>query len=211
MRSTRTRQSRRTFVAGGLAGAVALFVSQPAPSQDRRPRMEISIRPDSEIVTLINVFAVEPDNQEKLIRLLREGTETSMSKQSGVYLGEFSQEQGRPPSHQLRAMEKSAGHRRFSSKARNRGIFQARQRGGAVRNDRLRGLLCSPGLIRPGAKPARWAARPGVASSSRIRRAPARASGASDRVRRRALWPPLRAHATRPGRFAGWRRVSIAA
>jgi heme-degrading monooxygenase HmoA len=51
--------------------------------------MEISIRPDSEIVTLINVFAVEPDDQEKLIRLLREGTETLMSKQSGYISASF--------------------------------------------------------------------------------------------------------------------------
>lgn len=35
----------------------------------------IAIRPHSKIATLINVFVVEPDDQEKLIQVLREGTE----------------------------------------------------------------------------------------------------------------------------------------
>lgn len=41
----------------------------------------IGIRPNSEIATLINVFVVEPNNQEKLIQALKEGAETLMSKQ----------------------------------------------------------------------------------------------------------------------------------
>ena len=37
--------------------------------------MEISIRPDGDITTLVNVFAVEPDQQERLIHVLMEGAE----------------------------------------------------------------------------------------------------------------------------------------
>ena len=51
--------------------------------------MEIAIRADSEIVTLINVFVVEPDNQEKLMRLLEEGTETLFSRQPGYIAASF--------------------------------------------------------------------------------------------------------------------------
>jgi quinol monooxygenase YgiN len=45
--------------------------------------MEISIRANSEVATLINVFTVEPENQQNLIQLLKEGTETLMSKLPG--------------------------------------------------------------------------------------------------------------------------------
>ncbi len=51
--------------------------------------MEIAIRADNEIVTLINVFVVEPDNQEKLMRLLEEGTETLFSRQPGYIAASF--------------------------------------------------------------------------------------------------------------------------
>ena len=51
------------------------------------------------------------------------------------------------------------------------------------------------------------AARPGVTRLSRIRRAPARASGGIDRGRRRAPPPLPRAGATRAGRFAGSSRA----
>jgi hypothetical protein len=53
----------------------------------------------------------------------------------------------------------------------------------------------------------RWAARLKVTRLSRIRRVPARASGGSDRVRRREPPPPLRADATRAGRSAGSSRA----
>jgi len=51
--------------------------------------MAITISPNSGIVTLINVFTVEPGNQEKLIQLLKEGTETLMSKQPGYISASF--------------------------------------------------------------------------------------------------------------------------
>jgi heme-degrading monooxygenase HmoA len=45
--------------------------------------MEIAIRAESDVATLINVFVVEPGDQDKLIELLKQGTETLMSKQPG--------------------------------------------------------------------------------------------------------------------------------
>ena len=51
--------------------------------------MEIKISPNREVTTLINVFVVEPANQEKLIQLLKEGTETLFSKQPGYISASF--------------------------------------------------------------------------------------------------------------------------
>ena len=45
--------------------------------------METTIRVDSAVTTLVNVFTVEPDNQPKLLALLHEGTETMFSKMPG--------------------------------------------------------------------------------------------------------------------------------
>jgi quinol monooxygenase YgiN len=82
--------SRRIFVAAGLASGVALAV-QPASAanQERRSQMEITIRPNHEVVTLINLFSVEPDRQQDLIDLLREGTERWMSKMPGYVSASF--------------------------------------------------------------------------------------------------------------------------
>ncbi|MET4725715.1 hypothetical protein ABIF63_009821 [Bradyrhizobium japonicum] len=45
--------------------------------------MEATIRTGGDIATLVNVFTVEPDNQQKLVQLLKDGTETFFSKQPG--------------------------------------------------------------------------------------------------------------------------------
>ena len=45
--------------------------------------METTINTDSKLTTLVNVFAVEPVNQQKLIELLKEGTESFFSKMPG--------------------------------------------------------------------------------------------------------------------------------
>ena len=66
----KSRQSRRAFVAAGLASGLTLVAAAPLRSQQGNRQMEISIRPNSDIVTLINVFTVEPSNQERLIQLL---------------------------------------------------------------------------------------------------------------------------------------------
>lgn len=51
--------------------------------------MEIAIRADNRVTTLINVFVVEPENQEALIRLMTEAAETLMSKQHGYISASF--------------------------------------------------------------------------------------------------------------------------
>ena len=51
--------------------------------------MEIIVRPNRDVVTLINVFLVEPGNQEKLIEVLKEGTEALFSKQPGYVSTSF--------------------------------------------------------------------------------------------------------------------------
>jgi hypothetical protein len=45
--------------------------------------MEMTIRANSGVMTLINVFAVDPENQQKLVAVLKEGTEALMSKRAG--------------------------------------------------------------------------------------------------------------------------------
>ena len=85
----KSRQSRRAFVAAGLASGLTLVAAAPLRSQQGNRQMEISIRPNSDTVTLINVFTVEPSNQERLIQLLTEGTETLMSRQPGYISASF--------------------------------------------------------------------------------------------------------------------------
>jgi quinol monooxygenase YgiN len=45
--------------------------------------METTIRVDGETTTLINIFTVEPKNQYELVGLLKECTETLISKSAG--------------------------------------------------------------------------------------------------------------------------------
>jgi len=45
--------------------------------------METTIRPGSDIATQINIFVVEPENQQKLVELLADGTKGFFSKQPG--------------------------------------------------------------------------------------------------------------------------------
>lgn len=45
--------------------------------------MEATIRIDSNMTTLVNVFSVEPENQAALVAALKEGTETFFSKLPG--------------------------------------------------------------------------------------------------------------------------------
>jgi len=48
--------------------------------------MDLAIRKNDQSVSLVSVFTVEPQNQEKLVRFLEDGTETLLSKQPG-YIG----------------------------------------------------------------------------------------------------------------------------
>jgi heme-degrading monooxygenase HmoA len=90
MREINTGTSRRRFVAGSLASGLVLVMQPvPAQSQNRRPSMEITIRANNGVVTLINIFTVDPENQQRLIELLAEGTETLFSKMAGYISTSF--------------------------------------------------------------------------------------------------------------------------
>ena len=45
--------------------------------------METTIRIDDGFATLLNIFTVEPENRQKLVRMLQDSTETMMSKMAG--------------------------------------------------------------------------------------------------------------------------------
>jgi quinol monooxygenase YgiN len=81
---TTTKPSRRAVVATGL-GAGVLLTAQGGPSRGENSSLktEATIRIGGDIVTLVNVFTVDPENQQKLVQLLKEGTETFFSKQPG--------------------------------------------------------------------------------------------------------------------------------
>jgi quinol monooxygenase YgiN len=81
MPAIETRLSRRAFIASGFAGGI--LATLPAQSQTGSPAMETTIRVDSAVTTLVNVFTVEPDNQPKVVALLQEGIETMFSKMPG--------------------------------------------------------------------------------------------------------------------------------
>jgi quinol monooxygenase YgiN len=90
MRVINTGTSRRTFVAASLASGLALVMPPVlAQSQNRRLPMEVIIRANSGVMTLINVFNVDPENQQKLVELLKEGTESLMSKMTGYISASF--------------------------------------------------------------------------------------------------------------------------
>jgi heme-degrading monooxygenase HmoA len=82
--------SRRRLVVAGLASGVALAMNRSsAGTPGGGSEMEIKITPDREIVTLINVFSVEPGGQDKLIEILKDGTEKLFSKQPGYISASF--------------------------------------------------------------------------------------------------------------------------
>jgi heme-degrading monooxygenase HmoA len=84
MSEIKAMPSRRAVVVSGLGAGVLLAAqSVPSYSQNRSSNMEATIRIGSDITTLVNVFTVEPDSQQKLVQILKEGTESFFSKQPG--------------------------------------------------------------------------------------------------------------------------------
>ena len=75
--------SRRTFVAAGVATTGVALTSTFAQSQIRSPAMQATIRTDGRVITLVNVFTVEPAKLPSLLELLRDGTETFFSTMPG--------------------------------------------------------------------------------------------------------------------------------
>ena len=49
------------------------------------------IKKDNNVTTLINVFTVDPSNQQRLVDILIETTEQVMNRQEGIYIGKYSQ------------------------------------------------------------------------------------------------------------------------
>jgi heme-degrading monooxygenase HmoA len=82
MRAIKTDLSRRTFAAGSLGGILALTMA-PAKSQNEVSKMQLTNRVGTHTVALVNVFTVEPKNQQKLIELLKGGTGEFFSKAPG--------------------------------------------------------------------------------------------------------------------------------
>ncbi|MBR0793218.1 antibiotic biosynthesis monooxygenase [Bradyrhizobium manausense] len=84
MSGIKSTPSRRAVVATGVsAGALLAAQIVPSYSQTRSSNMEATIRAGSDVTTLVNVFTVEPDNQQKLVQLLKEGADAFFSKQPG--------------------------------------------------------------------------------------------------------------------------------
>jgi quinol monooxygenase YgiN len=84
MSEIKPASSRRAFVATGLrAGVLLAAQAAPAHSQSSSSKMEATIRTGGDVMTLVNVFTVEPENQQKLVQLLKEGTVSFFSKQPG--------------------------------------------------------------------------------------------------------------------------------
>jgi quinol monooxygenase YgiN len=84
MCQTKPTPTRRAFLATGLGAGLALAaLAVPSYGESRGSKTETTIRLGGDVTTLINVFIVEPENQQKLIQVLKEGTESFFSKQPG--------------------------------------------------------------------------------------------------------------------------------
>ncbi len=80
MPANKAKSSRRMLVATGLASSLAL-VARPTPGWSQQT--EVTIRPGGDVTTLVNVFAVEPQNQQALVDILKEGTDAFFSRRAG--------------------------------------------------------------------------------------------------------------------------------
>jgi quinol monooxygenase YgiN len=84
MSETEFPVSRRGFVvAAGIAATGVALTATLAHSQIRSPAMQPTIRTDGQVITLVNVFTVEPAKLPSLLDILRDGTETFFSKMPG--------------------------------------------------------------------------------------------------------------------------------
>lgn len=73
--------SRRAVLAAGFAGSLTLPV--PSHARTKGTAMETKLQIASDGIALVNVFTVEPAEQQRLADILREGTEAFFSKQPG--------------------------------------------------------------------------------------------------------------------------------
>ena len=76
--------SRRGIVAAGaIATGAALTATRVRGQTGTGRAMQAVIRTDVPVITLVNVFTVEPGTLPSLLDVLREGTETFFSKMPG--------------------------------------------------------------------------------------------------------------------------------
>lgn len=73
--------SRRGFI--GVAAGGAVLTATLAHSQTRSPDMQATIRTDGQVITLVNMFTVDPAKLPSLLGLLRDGTDTFFSRMPG--------------------------------------------------------------------------------------------------------------------------------
>lgn len=78
--STGQRGRRRLLAAPLAFGAGAPLASF---SQPRSVSMALNINPEARLTTLINVFSVEPEDRDRLVLLLKEGTDAWISRIPG--------------------------------------------------------------------------------------------------------------------------------
>ena len=84
MDAIKAAASRRRFMTASLAGGVVLALQPVAShSQETSSRMQPTIAVDTDLATQINIATVEPENQPKLVQLLREATDNMFSKMPG--------------------------------------------------------------------------------------------------------------------------------
>ena len=81
MPTTSSHPSRRAFVAAAASGAA--LISSRARGQTISSSAEAVIRSGEKLITLVNVFVVDPAQLDKLVEVLRDGTATFFSKMPG--------------------------------------------------------------------------------------------------------------------------------
>jgi len=81
---TQPALSRRLLLEGSLLGAFTLAAhSALAQRSSRNSQVDITIHANGQMVTLINVCTVDPQDQQALIDIFKEGTEAWISKVPG--------------------------------------------------------------------------------------------------------------------------------
>lgn|GEM_PF-785600 len=81
--STAVSPSRRCFVLMAAGASTGLLWPPLARGESGQTSSEATIRSGENIVTLVNVFTVEPGRLKDLVQVLEEGTETFFSKMPG--------------------------------------------------------------------------------------------------------------------------------
>ena len=80
----------------------------------------VTISKDNDVVTLINVFTVAPEDQQRLVDVLADATQAVMRQPTRLRLGEHPQESRRYAGHQLRAVAEYERRLRLCSRTKKR-------------------------------------------------------------------------------------------